>query len=88
MQTIWKTVLKPTDLQEIEVPKGAEMLCAREQYDEIAVWYRCDPEAPKEPRKIALCGTGHTAPPHDQCRYLGTGSLHGGKLILHVFEQA
>ena len=87
MQTIWKSVLESTDVQEIEVPQGAEMLCAREQYDQIAVWYRCDPHAPKEQRKIAICGTGHPAPAIDQSRYLGTGSLRGGQLILHVFEQ-
>lgn len=88
MHTIWKTVLEPTDLQEIEVPAGAEMLCARDQHDQLAVWYRCDPEAPKERRKIAICGTGHPAPGRDGSRYLGTGSLHDGQLIFHVFEQA
>jgi hypothetical protein len=87
MAVIWKSVLEQSDVQEIEVPAGAEMLCAREQHGQVAVWYRCDPDAPKETRKLALCGTGHQAPSRDQSRYLGTASLHGGELIVHVFEQ-
>lgn len=84
--TIWKSVLGLTDVQEIQVPVGSELLCAREQFEEVCVWYRCDPLAPKEPRKIAIVGTGHAAPNGDG-RYIGTASLYGGKLILHVFEQ-
>jgi hypothetical protein len=83
MRTIWKATLLPFGTQEIEVPQGAEMLCAREQGDEMCVWYRCDPVAPKEQRRIAICGTGHPAP---DGRYLGTCALDGGTLQFHVFE--
>lgn len=82
-RTIWKTILKLVDVQEIEVPAGAEMLCAREQFDTICVWFRCDPDAPKEHRKIAVVGTGNPAPADG--RYLGSASLYGGQLIFHVF---
>jgi hypothetical protein len=82
-RTIWKATLKAVDVQEIEVPAGAELLCAREQHDLICVWFRCDPSAPKSKRKIALVGTGHPAPADG--RYLGTASLHGGSLMFHVF---
>ena len=85
-QTIWKTVLKPIDVQEIEVPTGAELLCAREQYEQICVWYRCDPDASKERRTIAIVGTGHPAP-NGEGHYIGTASLHGGNLMFHVFER-
>ena len=85
-RTIWKAVLQPTDAQQIEVPAGAELLCAREQFEQICVWFRCDPTAPKERRDIAIVGTGHAAPGNEG-RYLGTASLHGGSLILHVFER-
>jgi hypothetical protein len=89
MLTIWKSILEATNVQDIEVPGGAEFLHAREQHGAIAVWYRCDPNAPKERRKIAICGTGHTTvPPRDGSRYIGTASLHDGHLILHVFELA
>lgn len=83
MKTIWKGLLEPTSRQEIEVPVGAEFLCAREQHDRVCVWYRCDPDNVREKRKIAIIGTGHNAP--EDGHYLGTASLHGGALILHVF---
>lgn len=87
MLTIWKTVLKPLDVQEIEVPTGADMLYAREQFGEMCVWYRCDSDAPKERRRIAICGTGHPAPAPAGGRYLGTCALEGGKLQFHIFER-
>jgi hypothetical protein len=85
MKTIWKAVLRPTTFaQEIEVPEGAELLCAREQYEFICVWFRCNPNAQKTQRVVTIVGTGHPAP--DGGRYLGTASLQGGTLMFHVFE--
>jgi len=87
MLTIWKATLNATDVQQIAVPQGAELLCVREQYEQIALWFRCDPNAPMEARTIAICETGHPAPPAEESRYLGTASLQGGRLILHAFER-
>lgn len=87
MKTIWKITLKPIDTQEIEVPHGARMLCAREQYEQVCVWFICDPDAPKEKRGIAIAGTGHPAPEPQDAQYIGTASLQGGTLMLHVFEK-
>lgn len=84
--TIWKATLKPIDAQQIEVPEGAELLCAREQHEQICVWFRCNPSAPKELRDIAIVGTGHPAP-NSEGRYIGTASLMGGNLMFHVFER-
>lgn len=84
-RTIWKTILKPADVQTIEVPEGAELLCAREQFEQICVWFRCDPSASKTQREVAIVGTGHPAPADG--RYLGTAALHGGNLMFHVFER-
>lgn len=85
-RTIWKATLQPADIQELMVPAGAEFLTAREQFEHICVWYRCDPSKPLEPRKLAIVGTGNPAP-DDDGRYLGSVSLQGGRLIFHVFEQ-
>jgi hypothetical protein len=82
---IWKTVLKLTDVQQIKVPAGAEILCAREQNEQICVWYRCDPRAPDVHRTLHIVGTGNGGP-SDAGRYLGTASLRQGQLIFHVFE--
>lgn len=85
-RTVWKTVLKPVDVQEVEVPTGAEFLHVAEQHGEICAWYRCDPHADKIKRTLAIVGTGHGAPDADQGRYIGTAMMRGGALVLHVFE--
>lgn len=82
-KTVWKTVLNVADIQDIEVPIGSIFLTAREQREELCVWYRCDPFAPKVSIRIAIIGTGHSAP--DDGLYIGTGQLHGGSLVFHVF---
>lgn len=85
MFTVWKAILKPADVQEIEVPEDAELLTAREQFNKICVWYKCDPDNPMTKRRIAIVGTGQAAP--EGARYVGTGFLEGGHLVLHVFER-
>lgn len=85
--TIWKTVLKPSDEQEISVPVGAKLLSAREQHETICVWFQCYPVPDREKRTIRICGTGHDAPPFgNDWRFLGTASLSEGRYIFHVFE--
>lgn len=87
MATIWKTVLQPTDLQEIEVPEGCGILSLQEQFGQICLWYKCDPLAPKVKRTIAIVGTGHAAPENNEADYIGTVQLRNGNLVLHVFEK-
>jgi hypothetical protein len=83
-RTIWKAVLKPTGIQELEFPVGAEFLCAHEQHEKICIWFRVNPDQKvTERRKIAIIGTGHPAPADG--RYLGSAFLNGGLLVLHVF---
>lgn len=83
--TIWKATLSALNIQDIDVPEGAEILTARDQHNEICVWFKCDPSKPCTKRRIAICGTGHPAPEID--RYIGTGFLYGGQLVFHVFER-
>lgn len=85
MTTIWKATLKATDVQDIEVPADAELLTARDQHGELCVWFKCNPMNPPTKRRIAIVGTGHPAP--EDARYVGTGFLHGGQLVFHVFER-
>ncbi len=83
-QTIWKTTLQVVDMQTVQLPRGAEILCAREQFEDVCLWFKCDPKEPPEQRKIFIYPTGGAAP--TDARYLGTVSLMGGNLIYHVFE--
>lgn len=87
MNVIWKAELKTIDVQEIEVPVGAEMLCVHEQLNRACIWYRGDPLAEKEKRLIGLVATGKPVPERDDSRYLGTVFLLGGNLVFHVFEK-
>lgn len=82
--TIWKAQIRP-DNQTFNAPEGAELLTAREQGDELCVWFRCDPSKPITQRRVEVCGTGHTAPIG---RYIGSGHFDGGALVVHVFEPA
>lgn len=83
--TIWKATLQPTDIQDIEVPEDAELLTARDQHEQLCVWFKCDPSKPPSKRRIVICDTGHAAP--EGSRYVGTGFLQGGALVHHVFER-
>jgi hypothetical protein len=82
MSTVWKAILVNDDTQ-IDVPVGSEFLYAREQDEEICVWYRCDPKQPKERRFLKVRGTGWN---DATGKYLGSAHLSNGLLVFHVFE--
>ena len=81
--TIWKVVLKVTYVQDIEIPEHAELLTARDCNEELCIWFKCDPSNLPTKRRITIVGTGHSAP--DGEHYIGTGFLHGGEFVFHIF---
>jgi len=73
----------------LEIPKGAEILCADTQENTLCLWALVDPEAETEIRTFQIFGTGH---PIDcdmgiERNYIGTAQKMGGSLIWHVFER-
>ncbi len=82
-QTIHKTVLDLTERQQIMVPILAEMLSVQRQGDSLCLWYRCDPNAQKEARSIAIVGTGQPAPLLHEAEHIGT--VQDGAFVWHVF---
>lgn len=80
---IWKTILDPLSIMEIEMPDDAEILCVREQQGGVCMWYRCDPRNPRVGRTFHVCGTGQPRP-SPTGKYLG--SAHLGPMVFHVFE--
>lgn len=87
--TIWNRRIHSfvRKLHEVEMPRGAEILCAREQGDAVTIWFRCDSDAPPEVRRIITHLTGeHGAPDSPDARYISTAILHGGTFVVHVFE--
>lgn len=86
--TVWKQKLPAQPgVFEIEVPSGAVLLSAREQYFSVVVYFQCDPAAAKTRRAVALVATGSAAPTSEEARFLGTAMFDGGRYVLHVFER-
>lgn len=83
--TIWKYVLSPG--MPVRMPRGATVLHAAGQGDDLCVWALVDPQAPTEERRFDVYGTGHPCPaPEALGRYVGTAHLNDGALVFHVFE--
>lgn len=84
MSQVWKFVLQPEC--EIEMPAEAQILSVGSQGDDICLWVRVDPAAPKEKRKFIGFGTGHDIPDELDLFFMGTAFLNGGNLVFHLFE--
>ena len=84
--TIYKYPLKVTDVNRLELPKGAIILCIQLQKGTPCLWAQVDAnENEKEVRIIETIGTGN--PMKESPRsYIGTYQLHEGMLVFHVFE--
>jgi len=82
--TVWKFVLGVSYVQDIEMPAGAELLCLGRQNDEICVWARIDPEAPRVLRRLQTVGPGYAGV---SGIYVGTFMIEGDVLLVfHVFD--
>lgn len=87
MRTIYKYTIRPDQLK-VEMPKGAKVLTARGQMNEICIWAEVDTEREAEQRHFEVFGTGHKMNEDmgvDR-NYIGTAQLEGGALIFHVYE--
>lgn len=82
---IWKWQIEVTDRQTVMMPVGAKLLDVQMQGGECCVWALCDENAPKEPRHIAIYGTGNPMP-DEPGEYVATFQMRGGALVFHAFE--
>lgn len=84
---IWKYELQNEGVQELKMPKGADILTVQTQYEKPCLWALVNPDAVEVSRGFMIYGTGHPVPtepyPH---KYIGTYQLSGGALVFHVFE--
>jgi len=87
-KTIWKYILNP-EMLTINIPRGATILTAREQKEEICIWVEVDPNNMLETRTFEVYGTGHhiSSGIGVERKYIGSVSLHHGDLIFHVYEK-
>lgn len=84
--TIWKFPLDVTDVQDVRMPAGAEVLTVQVQYEAPVLWAKVDPGNAYEPRRVFIHGTGHKVHP-DAAHYVGTFQMLGGQFVGHVFTE-
>jgi hypothetical protein len=81
---VWKYTLNGTD-NPITLPEGAELLTVGGQDNNICLWVRVDPAAPRVPRMFFVVGTGFPIP-DDADKYIGSAMIRNGMYVFHVFE--
>mgnify|MGYP001619838869 CR=1 FL=1 len=83
--TVWKYDLKIVDVQRIEMPVMAKLLCVQVQAGIPELWVLVNPDAPKELRTIATVETGHLVE-LTLGEYVGTYQIADESLVFHVFD--
>ena len=82
---IGKFPLSMEDVQQIEMPEGAEILTVQLQRGTPCIWALIDTDKPKQLVEIEMFGTGH--PMDDKLRkYIGSFQMKEEQFIFHVFE--
>ena len=87
MKRIFKYQLGPKDLQIVEMPKGAEILCVQMQNNTPCVLALVDESLEKENRYIETFGTGHYIDNSNNRKYISTVQIFDGELVFHYFER-
>ncbi len=89
MKTVWKFPIEATEIQSVQMPRGAQILYVGVQGEGLrmkaSVWALCDTDQPKAERRLAVTGTGHDAA-HCEGPHVGTFMLGNGALVFHVFD--
>jgi hypothetical protein len=87
MTTVYKYLIVPNDIIELELPAGAKLLKVAEQRDRVHLWALVDTAAPPERRKFLLTGTGTIiSVPAEQLQHVDTWLMQEGRLVFHLFE--
>ena len=84
-EKIYKYVLDILDVQDIEMPAGAKILCVENVNDTECMWVRVKTDAKMETRRVLIVGTGHPLNV-GTAKYVGTAPTVGGRLVWHVFD--
>jgi hypothetical protein len=88
MKKIFKYHIAPVQLQKIEMPVGAKILCVHAIGDNAFLWAEVNPEAPLQPRMIEVFATGQEILEQmgSDREYLGT-FFTPENLVFHVYER-
>ena len=89
MRTIYKYVLKVTDIQNLTLPSGSRIISVEEQNGEIVLYAVVNTSMKTntitDKYVIFIIGTGHCADNSIGNTFLGTVKLAAGQLMFHVF---
>lgn len=85
-KTIWKFTLETTDIQRVEMPENAQILCIQTQNEEPCILALVEPKNATVKRTFEIFGTGHNVPSNAERNYVGTYQLRNGSLVFHCFE--
>jgi hypothetical protein len=69
----------------IAMPRGAEILCVKEQSNQVVLYAIVDTDNPPEIRKFSNVVTGGPMSKLE-VKYIGTVMMFGGSYVQHIFE--
>ncbi len=84
---VFKFKLKITDSQDIHMHRGAKILSAQFQGEDLCLWALCDPQAPQHGRTILLNGTGHQIEERNDKDLEFIATVQDGRFVWHIFEE-
>lgn len=84
-RVIYKFKLDLMDLQLVSMSRGANVLCAQMQGDDICMWAEVDTDTKKCIRKVFVIGTGHPVP-NLETQYIGT--VQHNNYVWHIYIAA
>lgn len=89
MKSIWKYRLSVTDVQAVNIPAGAKILCVQIQGGIPCLWAMVDPLERLAQRRVRIFGTGQPARDFEinGIEYIGTIQMSSGSLVWHVFVE-
>ncbi len=86
MHAVWKYTLPMDDTFSIEMPRGTKVLSVAFQGGDVRMWAEVNSDELVVERRFRMCGTGHPMPANEARRFVGTVLIHGGDIVLHLFE--
>jgi hypothetical protein len=84
---IWKYPLQTVDIQTLQIPYLARLLCVQMQHGTPCLWVLVDEGVTTIPWHFTTYGTGNPMPDSDPGQYVGTYQLLEGDLVFHVFHK-
>ena len=84
---IFKYSLLITDMQAIDMPKGAELLSVANQDGCLCLWAKVDADKQPETRFVEIIGTGNPIPQDMGVDRSFIGTVLMAPFVWHVFER-